>query len=212
MPSKPYGIGARRDHKSENRRTWFWLVVVFGGCFLYVCFLKAEPVEGHVNVNEAVWWPLKLAPEKRCAPYDRADYPYPQSVERDIINEMGDRTYGPYTGRYFEDRSQVDVDHIVALSEAHDSGLCAADAYTKAAFARDTHNLTLAAPEINRCNAGGKCGKDVAEWLPQKNVCWFAHRVLSVRTKYDLTIDQKESEALEDLLINCQSSEMVFHE
>ena len=35
--------------------------------------------------------------EHRCAPYDPDDYPYPQSVERDIIARVGGRIYGPYT-------------------------------------------------------------------------------------------------------------------
>ena len=34
----------------------------------------------------------------------------------------------------------------MAASEAHDSGLCAADPATKARFARDLRNLTLASP------------------------------------------------------------------
>ena len=35
------------------------------------------------------WRGLPIAPEYRCAPYDRDDYPYPQSVERRIIERLG---------------------------------------------------------------------------------------------------------------------------
>ena len=80
---------------------------------------------------------VTVAPEHRCAPYDKKrDYPYPQSLERDIVRELG-AVYGPYTGRCFASTRETDIEHIVAASEAHDSGLCAADSATKARFARD---------------------------------------------------------------------------
>ena len=140
------------------------------------------------------WRGLTVAPEHRCAPYDRKrDYPYPQSVERRIIERLGGRVYGPYTGRHFDSRRQTDIEHMVATSEAHDSGLCAADASTRAAFARDPDNLTLAAPAVNRCGAGGKCGYDAGEWLPERNRCWFAGRVVAVKRKYGLTVDAREA-------------------
>ena len=33
--------------------------------------------------------------------------------------------YGPYTGTWFESTDQTNIEHTVARSEAHDSGLCA---------------------------------------------------------------------------------------
>ena len=42
------------------------------------------------------------------------------------------------------------IEHVVAVSEAHDSGLCAADAETRRRFAGDLDNLTLAVPHLNR--------------------------------------------------------------
>ena len=104
------------------------------------------------------WRGLAVAPEHRCAPYDRADYPYPQSVEARIVRAQGGRIYGPYTGRWFRSTRETDIEHIVAVSEAHDSGLCAADAETRRRFATDPLNLTLADPAVNRCGRSGKCG------------------------------------------------------
>ena len=102
------------------------------------------------------WHGLVIAPEHRCAPYDRDDYPYSRSVEDRIVATMGGRVYGPYTGRYFLSARSTDIEHIVAVSEAHDSGLCAADQTVRRRFASDLLNLTLAAPEVNRCGSGGK--------------------------------------------------------
>ena len=41
---------------------------------------------------------LTVAPEYRCAPYSSRDYPYPQSVEAQIVAELGGAIYGPYSG------------------------------------------------------------------------------------------------------------------
>ena len=56
----------------------------------------------------------------------------------------------PYTGAVFDSARQTDIEHIVARSEADDSGLCAADPATRLRFAGDLLNLTLAAPGLNR--------------------------------------------------------------
>ena len=165
-----------------------------------LAFLAALPVSADT------WRGLVVAPEHRCAPYDRDQYPYPQSVERRIVETLGGRIYGPYTGRHFASRRDTDIEHIVAVSEAHDSGLCRAGPDVKARFAKDLLNLTLAAPEINRCGAGGKCGLDAAQWLPERNRCWFAARILAVRTKYRLSIDRREVSVLEGILSRCAST------
>ena len=144
-------------------------------------------------------------PEFRCAPYDRDEYAYPQSVESEIIAGMG-KIYGPYTGRCFATPRETDIEHIVPLSEAHDSGLCSANAATKAQFAGDVLNLTLAGPRVNRYEKGAK---DAAEWLPQRNACWFVERTLEVRRKYGLSIDRREADAIESTLAGCASTEMV---
>ena len=155
------------------------------------------------GASAETWRGLTVAPEHRCSDYDKKrDYSYPQSVERDIVRQFG-AVYGPYTGRCFSSPTETDIDHIVAASEAHDSGLCATDAATKARFARDLRNLILAAPEVNRFE---KSGKDAGEWLPARNRCWFAGRVVEVRRTYGLTVDRREAAALEWILAGCEST------
>ena len=151
---------------------------------------------------------LTVAPESRCTPYSRDDYPYPASIEKRIVQTLGG-VYGPYTDQWFNSARDTDIEHIVALSEAHDSGLCEADAATRKQFASDMNNLTLAAPDVNRCVVGGKCGYDAAEWLPPKNWCWFAARIIAVKTAYSLTIDDAEADALDAVLQNCSSFDLI---
>ena len=149
----------------------------------------------------------RIAPENRCSPYDADDYSYPQSVEPQIVRQMGGRIYGPYTGRYFVSTSETDIEHIVARSEAHDSGLCAASDADRRAFARDLLNLTLASPSVNRHQKGAK---DVAEWLPAMNVCWYVNRVREVKNRYDLSMDEREAQAAMRILSGCPSTDMIF--
>ena len=185
-----------------NRSRFVLRCVLFAGCL-------GLGVAAH-GLGAEEWRGLVVAPEHRCAPYRSKDYPYPQAVELLIIEDMGGRIYGPYTGRYFSSRRRTDIEHVVARSEAHDSGLCRGDSATKRTFARDPLNLTLAAPALNRCGPKGKCAHDAAEWLPPMNRCWFAGRILDVRRKYRLTIDRREAAALERVLSGCNSREMVF--
>ena len=110
----------------------------------------------------AMWRGITVTPEHRCSDYEAKYYPYPQSVEPKIVEAQGS-IYGPYTDTWFDSIRDTDIEHIVARSEAHDSGLCAADPDTKDEFASDPINLTLASPSVNRYQ---KVDKDAAEWLP----------------------------------------------
>ena len=202
---KLMGRVRHRRFPARTRPVPLWpLLAVLCAVWVSVTFREA----GAQTVGDS-WRGLVVAPEYRCAPYKRAEYLYPQSVELRIIDSMGGRIYGPYTGRHFECRTQTDIDHIVALSEAHDSGLCAADRETRRRFASDPLNLALAAPEVNRCGVGGKCAFDADEWLPRINRCWFANRVVEVRRRYRLTIDRREATALERVLAGCADFEMT---
>ena len=154
---------------------------------------------------ETYWMGLKIAPEHRCTPYSSKSYPYSQSVEKRIVESMG-RIYGPYTGRCFKSVRETDIEHIVARSEAHDSGLCASGERVRREFSRDLLNLTLASPSVNRHQ---KRDRDAAEWLPDLNQCWFAKRVIDVKTKYQLTVDRREAEALSAVLSQCDSTDMI---
>ena len=120
-----------------------------------------------------------------------------------IVESLGGRVYGPYTKRLFASTRATDIEHIVARSEAHDSGLCAKSYATRLRFASDLTNLTLASPAVNRHQ---KSDKDAAEWLPAENKCWYAGRVVAVKYAYSLTVDVQEALALERVLAACDGT------
>ncbi len=187
------------------KRTLCLLSALAVGCASIASVSELETVPGSEAQGQSSWRGLVVAPERRCSPYEAGDYQYSRSVEDRIVAQLGG-VYGPFTGRWFTSKSETDIEHIVARSEAHDSGLCAADGGTKRRFSNDLINLTLAAPSVNRYQ---KRDHDAAEWLPERNRCWFAARVVAVRQKYELTIDQAEADALESVLAGCASTGMV---
>lgn len=148
---------------------------------------------------------LVVQPERRCSPYRSEFYPYPQSVEPLIVRRQGG-LFSPYSLSCFRSRRQTDIEHIVARSEAHDSGLCRAPAEVRRAFARDPDNLTLASPELNRRQ---KIAHDAAAWLPAHNRCWYAATVVRVKRKYGLSVDRAEARALRAVLRQCSSVAMT---
>ena len=95
-------------------------------------------------IAQDTWRGLVVAPEYRRSPYDRGDYRYPQSIEDEIVAALGG-DYGPYTGRWSASDCETDIEHMVAVSEACDSGLCATGADVRRSFATGLLNLTLAA-------------------------------------------------------------------
>ena len=152
--------------------------------------------------GQTTWRGLVVQPERRCSPYDPDDYSYPQSLEASIVRQLGG-VYSPYTGERFGSTRETDIEHMVARSEAHDSGLCGASLETRLAFARDLMNLTLASPSLNR---GVKGANDAAEWMPRQNRCWFADRVVRVRRRWGLSIDVREARALDEVLARCPTT------
>ena len=153
------------------------------------------------------WRGLTIAEENRCSDYSADDYSYSSTVEGQIVTQQAGRIYSPYDGRYFASTTETDIEHVVARSEAHDSGLCTADAETRSAFANDLLNLTLADPDLNR---NVKRDHDAGEWLPESNRCWYAATIVAVKVKYGLTVDIVEAAALERILRACPVTDMQF--
>ena len=85
-----------------------------------------------------------------CSEYDRAsDYSYNGSTLEPCISEQLGAIYSPYSGQCFTSLKQTEIEHIVAIPEAHDSGLCAYTVRVRRAFASDLDNLTLVSRSVN---------------------------------------------------------------
>ena len=123
---------------------------------------------------------LKIEKENRCcSPYNRLeDYTYSQTIENKIVKSLGGKIYSPSSGKFFKTKEETDIEHIVSLSKAHDSGLCSANKKTKNHFASDIQNLTLASPTVNRDE---KSGHDASGWLPEKISVGLLKKLLKLK-------------------------------
>ena len=148
-------IDTREAQGGSASRAVPWLIVLLAGLIIVVAvamLLSTSDADAALKGLRT----LTVLPEHRCSPYDRDNYRHSPSVEQELVNRMGGRIYSPYSGRYFPAQEDTDIEHIVATSEAHDSGLCNATAAVRSAFANDPDNLTLASPEVNRYQKSDK--------------------------------------------------------
>jgi hypothetical protein len=108
----------------------------------------------------------------------------------------------PYTGTRVTQASGVDVDHIVPLQEAHDSGAFQWTGAQRAAFMNDPENLVVAGASANR--AKGARGPE--EWLPENRSvhCAYVRQWVKIKKKYQLSADRLEMSAIGDVLGRCR--------
>ena len=152
-----------------------------------------------------VWRGLQVCEEQPRDGYDRDAFGTGyRSLEDDIIAALpatmraAGQVYTPYSCLAFDiapdGTAATDIEHIVALAEAHDSRI--ADDRRRD-IAADLDNLTIADPTVNRSQ---KSDRDAAGWMPDRHGRWFAERVLAVKLEYGLSVDRAERDALEALL------------
>ncbi|MDN4175860.1 hypothetical protein QWY28_23085 [Nocardioides sp. SOB77] len=114
----------------------------------------------------------------------------------------GGSWYSYYDGVSTTDPSTFDMDHLVALAEAHDSGAYAWDAAAKEAYANDQgdhRSLVAVTASSNR----GKSDQDPGEWLPLRERCRYIGEWVAVKHRWDLSVDRAEKDALNLQAQNC---------
>lgn len=121
-------------------------------------------------------------------------------TNKDCIVERG-VWQDPYSGLKFTDPSDLDIDHLVPLKEAHESGGFAWDSEIRREYANylaDPNHLIAVSKNLNR----QKGASDPAEWLPpnQDFRQSYAKAWVDVKIKWGLTADKNELKILQALL------------
>ncbi len=118
----------------------------------------------------------------------------------------------PYTGEHmvFTERgqiSEIQIDHVVALSDAWQKGAQYMDYEVRNAMATDPLNLLAVDGEANKQKSDG----DAATWLPKnkKFRCQYVARQVSVKYKYRLWVTQAEKDAIARILNNCPNESAI---
>ena len=110
----------------------------------------------------------------------------------------------PYSGTAIEfifGKSDVDIDHVVALSHAWQVGAFQWSDTKRLEFANDPTNLLAVSARLNR----QKGDADAATWLPPAKSyrCAYVSRQVVVKVKYGLWITSAEKDAIERVLASC---------
>ena len=103
--------------------------------------------------------------------------------------------------------SLVQIDHVVALSDAWQKGAFLLTLQERTAFANDPLNLLAVKGSLNSQKGDG----DAATWLPpQKSYrCEYISRQIAVKKKYRLWITAAERSAILKVLRTCENQELV---
>lgn len=109
--------------------------------------------------------------------------------------------YSPYDGAKLSDRGDVDIDHVVALKEAWDSGAWAWSESQRKAYANDMSDRRTLIAVTDRVNVS-KSDKDPSNWMPPLRSYWCTYLGdwISVKARWNLSMDQSEFGRISNLL------------
>ncbi|MEV8086004.1 HNH endonuclease family protein [Streptomyces nigra] len=111
--------------------------------------------------------------------------------------------YSPYDGATWTAASDLDIDHLVPLAEAWDSGAGSWTTSRRQSFANDLTRPQLIAVTDNVNQSKGD--QDPATWMPSRTAyrCTYVRAWVQVKYYYDLSVDSAEKSALTSYLANC---------
>ena len=142
------------------------------------------------------------------------------TVRRDLTNlviksdsngckVLGGVLADPYSGKNIDfvfGASLIDIDHVVALSNAWQTGAFQFTSEIRLQFANDPLNLLAVSASLNRQKGDG----DAATWLPPTKSyrCQYVARQIAVKKKYGLWLTKPEKVAMSTLLAKCPKEEI----
>lgn len=201
-------------------RSWrIFVVVTTAGGLLFSTSVDAR---GPAVIRELQG--LRIAAEVTTG-YDRDKFRHWIDADRDgcdtrrevlIAESTNTVTVGPgcsiangrwvsvYDGAITTDASKFDIDHVVALKEAWDSGANGWTSARRRDFANDlTNAFSLVA--VSASSNRSKSDQDPADWLPSRTAyrCAYVREWIKVKKAWNLSVDQREYDALARVLGRC---------
>jgi hypothetical protein len=109
--------------------------------------------------------------------------------------------YSAYDGLTWMDPAELDIDHVVGLKEAWDSGAWGWDAQRRSAFGNDledARSLRAVTDSVNQ----SKGSADPSNWIPPNDdfVCTYLADWTSIKARWGLSMDQSEHGRIRNLL------------
>lgn len=112
----------------------------------------------------------------------------------------------PYDATTYVAPGGLDIDHVVPLGEAWDSGASGWDSLRRQDYANDLdHPEALIA--VSAASNRSKSDRDPAEWKPLSVAYWcqYATDWVTVKVAWGLSADTAEVQSLQEMLVTCES-------
>ena len=183
---------------------------------------QAEPIDALAALNN-----LEVKGRAPKTGYARSQFPHwsdpdrngcdarNDTLKRDLTNityKVGTRDckviagqlLDPFSGKvitFSTTKVVIDIDHVVALSNAWQTGAAYFDKNKRTQIANDPLNLLAVDSKLNRQKGDG----DAATWLPPSKAfrCEYVARQVAVKAKYGLWVTQPEKVAIDKILSTC---------
>ena len=180
----------------------------------------AAPAEAAPQLTQTVLDSLPVAPE-HVSGYDRSLFrlwitQQGCTTRQDVIirqrtagtvdgcNVVDGQWFSDYDGRVTSTPRSFDIDHLVPLKEAWDSGAWRWGADERTAYANDLDYVS-ALIAVSASSNRSKGDQDPAEWMPPRaeDSCAYATGWIGVKYRWRLAVDAQEKRALQGILRNC---------
>jgi hypothetical protein len=183
---------------------------------------QASPIDALVALNN-----LEVKGRAPKTGYARSQFPHwsdpdrngcdarNDTLKRDLTNvtyKVGTREckviagqlLDPFSGKvitFSTTKVVIDIDHVVALSNAWQTGAAYFDKSKRTQIANDPLNLLAVDSKLNRQKSDG----DAATWLPPRKAfrCEYVARQVAVKVKYGLWVTKPEKAAIGKILSTC---------
>ena len=117
----------------------------------------------------------------------------------------GGRWFSYYDRVSWTDTGRIDIDHMVPLAEAWDSGARSWTTDTRRSYANDLgdhRSLVGVTDSVNQ----SKSDQDPADWLPTYDRCRYLREWVAVKHRWRLSVDSNEKAALTSLASGCSAT------
>ncbi|MFB6771155.1 HNH endonuclease family protein [Streptomyces sp. NPDC056337] len=191
----------------------------------------ALPTTAHADPGDTVTLPVRqalaqlpIADEDRNG-YDRDNFRHWIDADKDGCNTRaevlleeavvapehtgrctltGGTWYSPYDDRTIDGPRGSDIDHLVPLAEAWDSGADEWTAAERQAYANDLGD-SRALIAVSASSNRSKADQDPATWMPPAEAYWCEYVTdwVAVKTRHTLSVDPSEETALSESLSRC---------
>lgn len=143
---------------------------------------------------------------------DLQNVTYVPTIEPVVCKVQSGTLHDPYTGKIIQftrgemTSDDVQIDHVVALSDAWQKGAQALTFEQRVQLANDPLELLAVDGNANQQKSDG----DAATWLPQNKSfrCSYVARQIAVKKKYSLWVTRSEYDAMVNVLRDCPNQQI----